>query len=85
MSTSTPVAAGSVQKLAELIYVELVGRAFLRSETSITFKPNPEQLAKLSLQLAETFHKAEKDRIAEMGPKNVGYDIQSADLGTWQK
>ena len=84
MSASTPI-AGSAQKLAELLYVELVGRAFLRAENSVTFKPNPEQLAKLSLQLAEVFHQVEKARVAEMGPKNVGYDIQSADIGSWQK
>jgi phosphotransacetylase len=85
MSTSTPFAAGSAHKLSELIYVELVGRAFLRADNSVTFKPNPEQLAKLSLQLAEVFQQAEKARLAELGPKNVGYDVQSADIGNWQK
>jgi hypothetical protein len=85
MSDKPAVAAHAGQKLSELLYVELVGRAFLRADNTATIKPDPAQLAKLSLQLADLFHKVEADKIAESGPKNIGYDIKSADIGSWQK
>ena len=77
--------APPAQKLAELIYVELIGRAFLRVDNAAVIKPDPESIAKLSLELAEVFRTAEKAANAAAGPKNVGYDIQSADIGTWNK
>jgi hypothetical protein len=81
--TTSP--APSWQNLAELIYVELVGRAFLRAENTATFKPDPEQLARLSLQLAQVFHQTEKRHLAELGPKNVGYEVKVDDIGSWLK
>lgn len=85
MSDKPAAPPSSGQKLSELLYVELIGRAFLRMENTATIKPDPGQLAKLSLQLAEVFKKAEADLIAESGPKNIGYDIKSSDIGNWQK
>ncbi len=67
--------------LAELIYVELVGRAFLRVENNAVIKPDPAQLAKLSIALATEFEKAEHAHRAASGPKNVGYDVKNLDLG----
>jgi hypothetical protein len=79
---STPAAPDSAAtSLAELIYVELVGRAFLRVENAAVFKPDPAQLAKLSIVLATAFQKAEKEHRAASGPKNVGYDVGLMDLG----
>ena len=74
--------ADSPQKLSELIYVELIGRAFLRADNEATIKPDPAKLAKLSLDLAEIFQKSEKVRFADSLPKNVGYDVQSMDLAS---
>ena len=74
-------AASSETSLAELIYVELVGRAFLRVENAAVFKPDAAQLAKLSIALATEFQKAEKEHRAASGPKNVGYDVGLMDLG----
>jgi len=74
-------AASATTSLAELIYTELIGRAFLRVENAAVFKPDAVQLAKLSIELATAFHKAETEHRAESGPKNVGYDAQSMDLG----
>ena len=68
--------------LAELIYVELVGRAFLRVENNAVIKPDPAQLARLSIVLATEFEKAAAEHRAASGPKNVGYDVQSLDLGS---
>lgn len=76
----------SAQKLSELIYVELIGRAFLRAENAATIKPEPAVLAKLSIELAQAFRKAEQHAAAEAATKkNVGYDIRSADIGAWDK
>jgi hypothetical protein len=84
---SSPTQPGeSAQKLSELIYVELVGRAFLRVESTALVKPEPNVLAKLSIQLAEAFREAERQAAAEAAnKKHVGYDIRSADLGAWNK
>ena len=67
--------------LAELIYVELVGRAFLRVENNAVIKPDPAQLARLSIVLATEYEKAAAEHRAASGPKNVGYDVQNLDLG----
>ena len=84
--SAAPVPGENAQKLAELIYVELVGRAFLRAENTATIKPEPAALAKLSIELAQAFRKAEQQVAAEAAAKkNVGYDIRSADIGAWDK
>jgi hypothetical protein len=77
----TPMSAAALadQKLAESIYVELLGRAFLRVENAAVIKPEAGDLARLSLKLAIAFRDAEKAIAAELGPKNVGYDIKGAD------
>ena len=82
----TPAAsAPTVNPLAELIYVELVGRAFLRVDNVAVFKPDPAELARLSLELASAFHKVERAARAAAGPQNIGYDVQLADLNKWDK
>lgn len=75
----------AVVELSKQIYVELVGRAFLRADNAATFKPDPAELAKISIQLAETFQKVQKVVHAAAGPQNVGYDIQMTDMAGWQK
>jgi len=75
-------ATASGSSLAEQIYVELIGRSYLRVENNAQFKPDPATLAKLSIQLALVFEKTEKAHKAESGPKNVGYDVTKLDLGS---
>ena len=84
-SPPQPVANPGTQDLASRIYVELVGRAFLRVENAAVIKPDPGELAKLSLQLAETFRKAEKAAGAAAAPQNVGYKVELADMAKWDK
>jgi hypothetical protein len=84
-SPTQPAANPGAQDLASRIYVELVGRAFLRVENVAVIKPDPAELAKLSLQLAETFRKAEKVFNAAQGPQNVGYNVELADMAKWDK
>ncbi|HEY6721632.1 MAG TPA: hypothetical protein VI363_08350, partial [Burkholderiales bacterium] len=67
------------------IYVELIGRAFLRADNVAVIKPDPVELAKLSLQLADTFRKVEKVFNAALGPQNVGYNVDLADIAKWDK
>jgi len=78
---ATPAPATAGTSLAELIYIELVGRAFLRVENNAVIKPEPSQLAKLSIALATEFEKAAIEHKAASGPKNVGYDVKNLDLG----
>jgi len=84
-SPTQPSASAGLQDLASRIYVELVGRAFLRSDNTAVIKPDPGELAKLSLQLAEIFRKTEKAAAAAAGPQNVGYNVELADMARWDK
>ncbi len=80
-----PALQNAVEELASRIYVELVGRGFLRVENAAVIKPPPEALAKLSFELAEVFQKEVNEFRAASGPKNVGYDIQMSDMAGWDK
>ena len=83
---ANPAAAPSSNtSLDQLIYIELLGRAFLRVENNAVIKPEPAALAKLSMELAEVFRKAEKSRLADLGPKNVGYEVKLDDITSWEK
>jgi hypothetical protein len=84
-SPTQPAAVSATEELAARIYVELVGRAFLRVDNAAVIKPDPAELAKLSIQLAETFLKAENAARTAAGPKNVGYDVRLTDLAGWDK
>ena len=81
----SPALQNAVEELASRIYVELVGRGFLRVENAAVVKPPPEALAKLSFELAEAFQKEVKAFRADSGPKNIGYDIQMSDMAGWNK
>ena len=84
-SPPQPAVNPGIQDLASRIYVELVGRAFLRADNTAVIKPDPGELAKLSLQLAETFRKAEKAASAAAGQQNIGYKVELADMAKWDK
>ncbi len=75
----------SPDELAAAIYVELVGRAFLRTDNTAVIKPEAEALVKLSFELAAAFKKVERAHQAAAGPQNVGYDVQLSDLSGWKK
>lgn len=69
--------------LAEQIYVELVSRGVVLTENAAQIKVNPENLAKISLKLAEAFHRvANADKLAA-APKNQEFDMKSTDLSNW--
>jgi hypothetical protein len=75
----------SVGELATRIYVELVGRAFMRVENTASVKPEPAVLAKLSFDLAFAFQDAAKIALAAHGPQNVGYNVDLGDIAGWNK
>ena len=82
---STPPQPATIPDLASRIYVELIGRAFLRTDNAATIKPDAVELARLSVQLAETFRKVEQAANAAAAPKNVGYKVDLADMAKWDK
>ncbi len=84
-SPAQPPAKPGIQDLASRIYVELVGRAFLRTDNTAVIKPDAAELAKLAIQLAETFRKQEAAANAAAGPQNVGYKVEVADMAKWEK
>ena len=84
-SPTQPAANAGTRDLASRIYVELVGRAVLRADNTAVIKPDPGELAKLSLQLAETFRKVERALHAAAGPQNVGYNVELTDMAKWDK
>ena len=84
-SAKEDAAKHSLTQLAASIYVELVGRAFLRMENAATIKPEPAVLAKLSFDLAASFHEVAKTSLAALGPQNVGYNVELKDLAGWNK
>ena len=75
----------SITQLAAAIYVELVGRAFLRAENAATIKPEAAVLAKLSFELAVAFQESAKTSLRALGPQNVGYNVQLGDIAGWDK
>jgi hypothetical protein len=80
-----PTASPGTQDLASRIYVELVGRAFLRVDNAAVIKPDAAELAKLSFQLAETYRKVEKVVNSASFPQNIGYKVDLADMAKWDK
>ena len=86
MASANPQAVQqSLAEVAAAIYVELVGRAFLRVDNAAVIKPEAGALATLSFELAAAFKKAEQAALAAAGPKNVGYDVQLGDIDGWKK
>lgn len=86
MSAPTqPAANTGIHDLATRIYVELIGRSYLRVENAATFKPDAAELAKLSIRLAATFRKEEIAAEAALLPQNVGYEVDLGDMAKWDK
>jgi hypothetical protein len=78
-------AARPLEELAAAIYVELVGRAFLRTDNAAVIKPEAGALVALSFELAAAFKKVEKAVLATAGPQNVGYKVDVGDIDGWKK
>lgn len=84
-ATPAAAAAGGQHSLDELIYVQLCARALQVANGKATVLPDAASLAKLSLELADVYREAHKARLAALGPKNVGYEVQMDDIMNWEK
>jgi hypothetical protein len=82
---TAPAAAGGGHSLDELIFVQLVGRALQVNAGKASVAPDAASLAKLSLELADVYREAHKAKLAALGPKNVGYEVQMDDIMNWEK
>ena len=83
---AAPAASASAgSSLDELIFVELCGRALQISDAAATVKPAAAVLAQLSITLADAYRAAHKEKMSDLMPKNVGYEINMDDLAGWVK
>lgn len=85
MSTPTAVRpADPVRDLAAKIYIELVCRNVVVTESAAQIKSNPENLARISFKLADTFQRVDVELKAPSMPKNQEFDMKAASLPGWQ-
>ncbi len=75
--------ADPVSSLASRIYVELVCRNVVVSDSAVQAPANAEKLAKISFDLAAAFHRVDVDLKAPSMPKNQEFDMKSASLPGW--
>jgi len=76
--------ADPVRDLAARIYVELVCRNVVVTDSAAQIKSNPENLAKISFKLAEAFQRVDVDIKAPSAPKNQEFDMKAASLPGWE-
>ncbi len=75
--------ADPVRELAAKIYVELVCRNVVVTDSAAQIKSNPENLARISFKLAETFQRVDVELKAPSMPKNQEFDMKAASLPGW--
>jgi hypothetical protein len=78
--TKEPARDG-LSHLAAKIYMELICRNVVVTESAAQIKSNPENLAKISFKLAEAFQRVEAD--VRGAPKNQNFDVNDVDLSSW--
>lgn len=71
-------------ELAARIYVELVGRNAVVSEGGVKMAAGAENLALLSLRLAETFEAVKEQVDAAKVPKTT-FKLDAANIAEWMK
>jgi hypothetical protein len=69
--------------LAAKIYMELICRNVVVTESAAQIKSNPENLARISFKLAEAFQRIEADVKGTGAPKNQNFDVNDVDLSNW--
>lgn len=74
-----------LREVAAKIYVELITRAATVSESGVKMSSSPENLAKLSFKLAQTFETVQDDLNAENMPKNPDFKLGVDDVAAWSK
>jgi hypothetical protein len=76
--------ADPLRELAARIYVELVCRNVVVTDSAAQIKSNPENLARISFKLADTFQKVDAELKAPSLPKNQEFDMKAASLPGWR-
>jgi len=74
-----------VRDLASRIFVELVCQNVVVTENAAQVKANPENLARISFKLAETFQRVDTELKAPSMPKNQAFDMKAASLPGWDE
>jgi hypothetical protein len=69
--------------LAAKIYMELICRNVVVTESAAQIKSNPENLARISFKLAEAFQRVDAEVKGSAGPKNQNFDVHDVDLSNW--
>jgi hypothetical protein len=75
--------ADPVRDLAAKIYIELVCRNVVVTDSAAQIKSNPENLARISFKLADTFQRVDAELKAPSMPKNQEFDMKAASLPGW--
>ena len=75
-----PKPADPTSELASRIYIELVCRSVVVSAEGAKFSSNPENQARISYKLAETFLRVDAEIKAPSLPKNQEFDMKAASL-----
>jgi hypothetical protein len=73
-----------VRDLAAKIYIELVCRNVVVTDTAAQIKSNPESLAKISFKLADAFQRVDVEIKAPTAAKNQEFDMKAASLPGWE-
>ena len=76
-------ARDTVTNLAAKIYMELICRNVVVTESAAQIKSNPENLARISFKLAEAFQRIEAEVKGSSAPKNQNFDVHDVDLSNW--
>jgi hypothetical protein len=71
--------------LASRIYIDLVGRTIVLAEGSVKMPVSADNLAKLSIKLAEAFAQAEQDHADAAAPVKAAYKLGADDIAAWMK
>jgi hypothetical protein len=74
-----------LRDLASSIFVELVCRNVVVTESAAKITANPENLARISFKLAETFQRVDLELKAPTQPKNQEFDMKAAHLPGWEE
>ena len=77
--------ADPVHDLASRIFVELVCRNIVVTDNAAQVKSNPENLARISFKLAQTFQRVDVELKAPSMPKNQEFDMKAASLPGWSE
>jgi hypothetical protein len=84
MSADVKQPAGdAVADLAARIYIDLICRNVVVTESAAQIKSNPENLARISFKLAEAFLRITAEVRGSNAPKNQAFEVQDADLASW--